>query len=134
MHLTCTYETVGETLRDSEVIHFIDNTAALSNSIKGSAKQADCARIVCSTHLAIARSRIVPWFAYVASKANVSDLPSRGLMAEMMEALDEAVPGSSARANSVEVKFPGQDAWAAAAIAAAPPSPNRKRPRRGRKR
>ena len=51
-----------------------------------------------------------------------------------MEALDEAVPGSSARATSVEVKFPGQDAWAAAAEAAAPPSPNRKRPRRGRKR
>ena len=134
--VACVYETLGYELRDREVIHFIDNAAALSNSIRGSAKREDCARIVCSTHLALARARIIPWFAYVASKANVSDLPSRGLMAEMIEVLESAFPGSSTNACEVAIKFPNREAWDAAASEAPIPTSlhPQKRTRRGSKR
>jgi len=134
--VACVYETLGHELRDREVIHFIDNAAALSNSIRGSAKREDCARIVCSTHLALARARIIPWFAYVASKANVSDLPSRGLMAEMIVVLESAFPGSSTNACEVAITFPNREAWDAAANEAPFPTSlhPQKRTRRGSKR
>ena len=132
----CVYESIPDVLRDAEVIHFIDNSAALSNCIKGSAKRDDCARIVCSLHLAVAKARVVPWFAYVASDANVSDLPSRGYISEMHAIFEAAFPGSSASAEHRQTIFPSRLPWSqmsSEAIALPPMATARPTRRGGRK-
>ena len=51
----------------------------------------DCARLVNTFHLLAAALRCQVWFEWVPSKANVSDLPSRGLMDELSAVLKEAL-------------------------------------------
>ena len=126
----CVYESIPSLITGTEVIHFIDNSTALSNAIKGSAKKDDCARIVCSMHLAIARAKITPWFAYVASKANIADLPSRGEKSGLLADLESAVPSS--RAEEHPTLFPVAKSWAEAALdplsylPSPPPRPKRR--------
>ena len=60
-----------------EVIHFIDNVGALSGLIRGVANAIDSLAIVRAFHMANMALRADVWFNYVASKANVADLPSR---------------------------------------------------------
>jgi len=65
-------------LRDREVIHFIDNTGALFGLMRGYARDVDSARMVHTFHTIAAAMGSRVWLAYVASKANLADLPSRG--------------------------------------------------------
>ena len=60
------------------MVHFIDNTVALSALIHGYASKPDLAAIVNAFHLWGAGLRMRPYFDYVPSKANIADLPSRG--------------------------------------------------------
>ena len=59
------------------ILHYIDNTSSMAGAIKGSSPKRDSAWIICVLHLVFSRLNIAPWFAYVASKANCSDGPSR---------------------------------------------------------
>ena len=59
------------------VLHYIDNTSSMAGSVKGYSPKRDSARILAIMHLLFATLSIAPWFAYVASKANCSDGPSR---------------------------------------------------------
>ena len=59
------------------VLHYIDNTSSMAGAIKGYSSKSDSAFLLTILHLLFAVLSIAPWFAYVASKANCSDGPSR---------------------------------------------------------
>ena len=59
------------------VLHYIDNTSSMAGSIKGYSPKSDSSKMLTIMHLVFAYLHIAPWFAYVASKANCSDGPSR---------------------------------------------------------
>lgn len=71
------YTTFHAELRDRRVIHWIDNTSALAGLIRGYAGAIDSAHIVHAFHALNAGLRTDVWFEYIASKANIADLPSR---------------------------------------------------------
>ena len=54
------------------------NTGALFGLGKGDCKDADCARLIHIFHTLCLALDISVWFEYVASGANLADLPSRG--------------------------------------------------------
>ena len=64
-------------LHQRRVLHFIDNTVALSKSVHGYAQDPDMAAVVNSLHACDAALGVDAWFEWVPSHANVSDLPSR---------------------------------------------------------
>ena len=59
------------------MIHWIDNTSAISCLLHGYSGKADSAKLVNAFHLFMAGLRSHVHFEYVESKANVADLPSR---------------------------------------------------------
>ena len=59
------------------VLHYIDNTSSMAGAIKGYSPKSDSSWMLTLLHLIFALLEIAPWFAYVASKANCSDGPSR---------------------------------------------------------
>ena len=59
------------------VVHYIDNTSSMAGAIKGYSSKRDSAWLISILHLVFNKLNISPWFAYVASKANCSDGPSR---------------------------------------------------------
>eukprot|EP00966_Prymnesium_polylepis_P215970 4999893-Prymnesium_polylepis.1 len=76
---------------DSEVIHFVDNTSAVYGLVKGYSARPDSAGVILAFHLCGLARRLVQ-LNYVASKANVADLPSRGAISEMTRALLKSDP------------------------------------------
>ena len=115
---------------DSDVIHFIDNTGALYGLVKGYSPVPDCMSIIRAFHVANLALRANVWFSYVASKANISDLPSRGALSEMAAALLRVAPRApfSLLRDSVPLLFPSGDTDVAAVWAAVtaqlPPQPS----------
>ena len=76
VHSACwIYVTLAQAGR--EVIHFVDNTTALSLAVHGYANEPDMANLVNSLHICDAMLAIDAWWEWVPSKANVADLPSR---------------------------------------------------------
>ena len=71
--------------RGRDVILFIDNVGALVSLAKGYAKALDAARIVHSFHSVCAAVQSNVWMEYVASGANIADLPSRNDLALLQE-------------------------------------------------
>lgn len=71
------YLTLPELLRGRAVMHFIDNTVALSAIVNGYASKADCAAMVNSFHETILALRSYLWAEWVPSAANIGDWPSR---------------------------------------------------------
>jgi len=104
---TWVYYSNVERLRGRRVIHFIDNTGALSAMIFGYARKIDCARMVNSFHLLLAALQMRVYFEWVPSEANTSDLPSRALEAGAMEKYFEYFPTSVRGPCSM----PPPDAW-----------------------
>ena len=108
----CVYESLPTIMRNADVLHFVDNTSALYGVVKGSSPQPDSTRIIFSLHLRQLLDRFVVWFSYVASAANVSDLPSRGAIAEMAAALRAVDPTFTIEDGAVAVVFPDiSDGW-----------------------
>ena len=64
-------------LRDRRVLHFIDNTVALSKAVHGYTREPDMAAASNALHVCDAALRVDAWFEWVPSDANISDLPSR---------------------------------------------------------
>ena len=83
MGVTAVYESLPSLMADAEVVHFIDNQSALYGMAKGSSPQPDSQALISSLHVHQILERFNVWFSYVASKANIADLPSRGAYAEM---------------------------------------------------
>ena len=71
------YTSMPELFRGRSVLHWIDNTSAISCLLHGYSGKLDSALLVNAFHLFNAGLRANIHFEYVESKANISDLPSR---------------------------------------------------------
>ena len=71
------YLSVPSLLRGRRVIHWIDNTSAISALAKGYSGVPDSVRLVHAFHACTVALGVTLWFEYVPTKANVSDAPSR---------------------------------------------------------
>ena len=71
------YTSRPEQFRGRDVIHFIDNSGAEAGLVKGYSRDLDSARLAGIFHCLAAALEANVWFEYVASKANLADLPSR---------------------------------------------------------
>ena len=69
--------TFPNVLRGRRVLHFVDNTVALSKAVHGYANEPDMAAVVNALHACDAALQCDSWYEWVPSKANVADLPSR---------------------------------------------------------
>ena len=65
-------------LEGRDVLHFADNMAANAAAMRGDSAAADLARVQSVMHARWHALGLSPWVEYVRSKANLSDLPSRG--------------------------------------------------------
>ena len=97
------YTSRPEQLRDRDVIHFIDNTGAIFGIAKGYSADLDSARLISVFHTLNAALGANVWFEYVASAANISDLPSRGELDLLLS------PPYAAR--RFDVAWPPTEAW-----------------------
>ena len=70
---------------------------------KGYSKDVDSARLISVFHTLNAAVQANVWWEYVASAANIADLPSRGALG--------LLEGPEYRAERFEVKWPPLDAW-----------------------
>ena len=104
------YLSVPQTLAGREVIHWIDNTSALSALTKGYSGVPDSARLVHLFHAWNAGARARTWFEYVPTDANPADKPSRQNLAGRVW---RVVPG--VKSTPVDLQFPQIDKWADAA-------------------
>ena len=75
--LLCYLTIPKRVLSGRPVLHYIDNTSSMAGAIKGSSPKRDSAWMLTVLHILFSSLNIAPWFAYVASKANCSDGPSR---------------------------------------------------------
>ena len=74
----CFYLTFPELARGRLMHHFVDNDAAKSGLIKGTSASPNSSRILLDVHVQMIRLQCDPWFGFVYSEDNISDLPSRG--------------------------------------------------------
>jgi hypothetical protein len=123
---------------DQDVIHFVDNSSATYGLVKGSSPQDDSQRLIFSFHLRQVLDVFNVWLAYVASHANIADLPSRGALGEMATALRSVDSSFSLEGSAVRMELPDiSDGWlerAATDLAAARGSRDVDRSSRGAKR
>ena len=84
---TSPYATCPDALTGTYPIHFIDNTSAIAGLIKGYARPIDSAMIVTACSSICVSIQCLPFFAYVRSKANIADLPSRMAISELINVL-----------------------------------------------
>ena len=66
-----------ELFRGQRALFFLDNTAALSAHVHGTASKPDLSRIANAMRLMCLALECNPWFEWVPSEANLADLPSR---------------------------------------------------------
>ena len=97
------YTTFGAVLRGRKVYHFCDNTTALSAAIHGYASQPDLADASNALHCAACGLHIDLWLEWVASKANLADVPSRPTK-------DQGVLGRLGM-RQVRLIFPTEEEW-----------------------
>ena len=71
------FYTLPELFRNRKVIHFVDNTSAITALLNGYSKAPDSAWMVNIFHTANARIQANTWWEHVDSKANCADMPSR---------------------------------------------------------
>ena len=72
------YASLPDVFSNSLVLHFIDNQGVLWNLVDASSTEPGCAAMAHTAALTQARLGARVWYEYVASKANIGDLPSRG--------------------------------------------------------
>ena len=71
------YYTYGDRLRGRAVMHWCDNTVALSAAVGGSGNFPGCMRLVCMLHLALLWFNILVYFDWVPTDDNPADWPTR---------------------------------------------------------
>jgi len=79
----CAVSTFKELLEGKKVVFFIDNQAALNMLVKGYSRAIDANQMTFSILLNVAKLGIDAHWAYVKSKSNIADGPSRGWLHEM---------------------------------------------------
>ena len=78
------------------MIHFVDNTGALSSLVHGYAGKAEAARLVNMFHLALIALDIKWYGEWVPSKANVADIMTRETRFHELESGISAIFGRDA--------------------------------------
>ena len=86
------YFTLPEMLRGRKVIHFIDNTGALSALVTGGPRQEDNSRLVGAYHAFLIGLRTRSEFVWVPSDANIADWPTRPDKFNMIPKQAEWIP------------------------------------------
>ena len=86
------YFSLSQWIKHRDVIHFIDNTAAVSGITKGYSAQPDSARIIHAYHALNVRMQTQVHFEWVRSEANIADLPTRGQFDLLKEYGSKAIP------------------------------------------
>ena len=71
------YETYEDILTGTRPMHYIDNQGALGVLVRGAGHHAPMGLLAHKTALRQREIRCQVWYEYVASKANIADLPSR---------------------------------------------------------
>ena len=124
---------------DVDVIHFVDNSSALYGLVKGYSGLPDSLAIIRALHAANLALRANLWFNYVASHANIGDLPSRGATSDLISILRSVLTSFEPGRDSVELALPAcprdvHDLWTAVSAqlcigsgAPTPPPPSRSR-------
>ena len=99
------YYTFPELVNGRDVMHFIDNTAALSSTVHGYSSRPAMAEVVTLYHLRLFALQVSVWHEWIPSSANIADIPSRTL-----DAVDDPV---LKHLNAVEVPFvfPPESHW-----------------------
>ena len=72
------YASIPRVFSNMQVLHFIDNQGVLWNLVDASSREPGCAGMAHSTALRQSRLGANVWYEYVASAANIGDMPSRG--------------------------------------------------------
>jgi len=106
-------ETLPRVFADRQVIHFIDNTWALTGFVKGYASAIDAGIIVNAFHVRNVGLRAGVFFEYVRSAANIADLPSRSSLRPLLRVLQRL--GMCEAATRVAGLFPSIASWSAPA-------------------
>ena len=75
--VSAAYYTFPDIIAGRLVHHFVDNKPAMSNMISGYSSKPDSAVIIGSAQEQIMTLQCYPWFGFVCSEDNISDLPSR---------------------------------------------------------
>ena len=131
------YYSMANLFEGADVVHYIDNSAAVFGVAKGYSSKPDSARIIHALHALNAGLGAFLHFQWVATDANIADLPSRGEFALLEELGSTEMP----------LVFPPFDGWlspeeARAAASDVPPAAqeqpqpeasNQRRPRGGRR-
>ena len=78
------YNTYSDLVQGRKVLHFIDNTVALSSLVHGYSGKPSLAKMVNIFYLQMIGLRASVFFDYVPSKANIADLPSRREYAKLL--------------------------------------------------
>ena len=94
-------------LAGREIIHWIDNTSALSALTKGYSGVPDSTRLVHLFHAWNAGARAQVWFEYVPTDANPADKPSRQ---DLSIRAWKVIPG--VKSSPVNIRFPPIERWA----------------------
>ena len=81
------YSTYPNLFKGRRVLHFIDNTVALSALVHGYSGKPDLAKQVNVFYLQMLSLRSAVYFDYVPSKANIADLPSRRMFVQLRSEL-----------------------------------------------
>ena len=122
----------------ADVIHFIDNTSALYGLVKGHSSRPDSLSIIRAFHVINLAQQANVWFNYVATKANIGDLPSRDALEEMAAVLREFEHDFALGSARVDMTFPEMHAdpaecWAAVLAQLTPVASGPRPPRGGRR-
>ena len=100
-----------ELFQDVDLIHFVDNTAALAAIITGSSGKRDVAPLACAYQLLLAQRGSRLWAEYVESDANIADGPSRD--GDSWFASEEA---SALNVRQVEARLPAFEVLASSSF------------------
>jgi hypothetical protein len=86
------YFSLSQWIQHRDVIHFIDNTAAVSGITKGYSAQPESVRIIHAYHALNVKMQTQVHFEWVRSEANIADLPIRGQFELLKEYGSTAIP------------------------------------------
>ena len=119
------YSTYPQLIAGRKVLHWVDNTVALSALVHGYAGKPDLAKSVNVFYLQMLALRASVYFEFVPSKANIADLPSRRLYTALRHEL-RGLPVAGEAPDMLVV--PSVASWRAPLSEWASPSSNPSRP------
>jgi hypothetical protein len=114
--MVCARLTFPRAFARRRVVHFVDNTVAMSKAVHGYANEPDMAAAANALHACDAALGCDAWYEWVPSGANISDLPSRdpsrwspeerAIMARLRARMGERTPVAAVFPSAEELDSP----------------------------